>query len=63
MNVQDNQMQPHIVEEFLEVAVFLYNRADEGRASLHDEGQTHRLMDPDHLKGETGSKIALRASP
>ncbi len=54
-------MKPHIVEEFLEIAVSLNDRADNGRASLHDNGQAHRLMDPDHLKWEAGPKIALRA--
>ena len=60
-DVQHNEVQPHVVEEFLEIAMSLYDRADDGRTSLHDECQSHRLMDPDHLQWEAGPKIALRA--
>ena len=62
MGVQDYEVQPHVVEKFMETTVSLNNRADDGRTARHHESQSHRFMDPNHLKWEARAKIALRRS-
>src|SRR5262245_52738907 len=59
MDIQHDQVQPPVVEEFLERAMSLDDTSDYGGKAFDDKSQAHRFMHPDHLERQAGAKVAL----